>query len=377
MGETNATVGKAARSGGTTGGAVGVNAKGKLVLGEIEELGDKVFKFGTKDQAACYIETKEAIAHWVGMQYSKDMRMLVKNGTEKTFTEPTLPTLKKGEQYAPGVLERYKQEWATHDKDKKKYQDDKDKTFLAIWGQGTQAVKMKLESDPDLEELEENSDVKGLLKKLMEMAFSSGGVQHLYWTAQQAVRRLVSVNQGPNETVANYKKRILTHVQDVEAQFGLWYPNKLATSTTDKDIEAARQQFLAMQMIAGADPRRYGGLKDDLNNQYLSKKKDAYPPDLDSATDLLTHYQDSQTGSRKMIDSDGNLLAVASFAQVKSKRHDKLRCFLCNELGHVKRNCPRLQQQNNNQMEEEADEEEEQGSRASGSGGRRRAWYQS
>jgi len=91
----------------TSGSAKAGTSKGKLangtrVLGKLEELGELIFKFNTKDQADKYLRTKEAIADYVGVEYGRNMRMLVENGTEKTFTRPRAP---RNEDATPGLLE--------------------------------------------------------------------------------------------------------------------------------------------------------------------------------------------------------------------------------------------------------------------------------
>jgi hypothetical protein len=50
-----------------------------------------------------YLRTTEAIADFVGVEYGRDMRMLVKHGTEKTFTEPRIP---RSDDTTPGLMER-------------------------------------------------------------------------------------------------------------------------------------------------------------------------------------------------------------------------------------------------------------------------------
>jgi hypothetical protein len=49
----------------------------------------------------------------VGVEYSKNMRMLVNRGTEKTFTKPSHP---KSKEPSGGELEEYKMELSIHHK---------------------------------------------------------------------------------------------------------------------------------------------------------------------------------------------------------------------------------------------------------------------
>ena len=193
MSQTNATTGVAS-SGNTVGFSRGRKTTGEQVLGKEEKLGELVYKFNTKDQADMYLRTTEAIADFVGVEYGRDMRMLVKHGTEKTFTEPRIP---RSDDTTPGLMEKYKTELRIFHREKKEFQDNKAKVFVIILGQCTHNVKSKLENELGYATLEMNDDVVGLLKQLKQMAFASGGVQHPFWTLQIVMRRLLAINQGP------------------------------------------------------------------------------------------------------------------------------------------------------------------------------------
>jgi hypothetical protein len=92
MSQTNATAGVAS-SGSTVGPYRGRKTTGKQVLGKEEKLGELVYKFNKKEKADMYLRTTEGIANFVGVDYGRDsMRMLVKHGTAKTFTQPHLQT---------------------------------------------------------------------------------------------------------------------------------------------------------------------------------------------------------------------------------------------------------------------------------------------
>jgi hypothetical protein len=104
MSQTNATTGVAS-PGNTVGFSRGRKTTGEQLLGKEEKLGELVYKFNTKDQADMYLCTTEAIVDFVGIQYGKYMRMLVKHGTEKTFTKPRIS---RSKDTTPGLMEKYK-----------------------------------------------------------------------------------------------------------------------------------------------------------------------------------------------------------------------------------------------------------------------------
>jgi hypothetical protein len=132
MSQTNATgTPGVASPGNTVGFSRSRKTNGEQVLGKEEKLGELVYKFNTKDQADMYLCTTEAIADFVGVEYNRDMRMLMKLGTEKTFTEPRIP---RSDGTTPGLMEKYKTELPIFHREKKEFQDNKAKVFVIIIG---------------------------------------------------------------------------------------------------------------------------------------------------------------------------------------------------------------------------------------------------
>jgi hypothetical protein len=312
---------------------------GKQVLGQTEELYDNVYKSDTKDQADTYLRTTQAIVDHVGVKYGRNMRMLVKKGTMKSFTEPVPPKTD-----SPGTLEKYKAELNEYHKAKKEYDDQTSKVFVIILGQCSPAMRNRVVNHKEYATLEDKDDVVGLLKVLKSMAFSTTGVQHPYWTMQTVLKRLAAINQGPSESVANYHRRFLATTEVIETQWGPFFPPKLAASDTKMNDAKSRESMLSMIFLAGADKERYGALKKELNNSYLAKK-DNYPTSLDTTLQLLSNYQDHTAGDRFGGDKNNEGTSFAQKAAQKAKRNlSKVRCYRCNELGHFKTECP-LQQQ--------------------------------
>jgi hypothetical protein len=69
------------------------------------------------------------IADFVGVEYGRDMRMLVKHGTEKTFTEPRIP---RSDNATTGLMEKYKTELGIFHQEKKEFHENKAKVFVII-----------------------------------------------------------------------------------------------------------------------------------------------------------------------------------------------------------------------------------------------------
>jgi hypothetical protein len=76
--------------------------------GNIAELGNNVCQYGTRDQGDRFTRTAEAIADYVGREYSKEMRLLVKNQKENEPKEPVIPDMEEAK--SPFVMKKYETE---------------------------------------------------------------------------------------------------------------------------------------------------------------------------------------------------------------------------------------------------------------------------
>jgi len=351
MAENKATAGNTTRSGGAGGAFIG-GANGRLVLGDIPLLGELVYKFNTRDQAEMYLRTTKAIAAYVGVEYGKEMMLLVNQRYETEFTEPDIPTGNPSKV----VMERYKMELGKYHKEKTAYEKSKAKVFAIILGQCSEVLKSKLEDDTTFKQLQIEDDVIGFLDKLKSWTFSTSGSQHPVWCLQRSIRRMVATNQGQNESVTHYYNRFMALAEVTEAQWGKFYPPKLALNDSEYEKEQARQQFLALLFLDGADKDRYQELKMELNNSYLAKK-DNYPATLDDALKMLTHYQDNKRGHQKKSKNGvGEEEFISSFAQKKRESlRSRIQCWNCKEFGHVKSECPHRRNVNT-QVEDTAEQ---------------------
>jgi hypothetical protein len=72
--------------------------------GNIAELGNKIYQYGTRDLGDRFTRMTEAIANYVGREYSKEMRLMVKNQKEKKKKETVM--LDKEEAKLPFVMKK-------------------------------------------------------------------------------------------------------------------------------------------------------------------------------------------------------------------------------------------------------------------------------
>lgn len=310
-------------------------SKKTTLRGDIEELGNHVYLYGTRDQGDQCVKTTEAIADYVGREYNKSMRVLVKDRVESPPKEPDEPEpTKKGEVVSPYQMEKYKKELGRYYDKTDKYEEYKAKVFVIIKGQCTLTMKNKLESMKDYATWEKTDDVIQLLNCLKELAFTSVEVQNDYWTLQQAMKRVYDIKQLEYESLAAYYKKFVNAVEIAENKWGSLEPVKLTDKHKEKE-GIARQKYLACVFLAGAS-KRYDRLVNDLNNAYLTGS-DHYPESVEGAMTMLSHYKQDRERSTNPrsapMQQDG-----VGFAQGKDL--SKVRCFKCGEYGHYANKCP-------------------------------------
>jgi mannose-6-phosphate isomerase class I len=109
--------------------------------GNIAELGNSVYQYETQDQGDRFTRATEAIANYVRREYSKEMRLLVKNQKENEPEEPVMPD--KEEAKLPFVMKKYKTELKQYYFKKERYKEHKAKILVIVKGQCTLNMKKK------------------------------------------------------------------------------------------------------------------------------------------------------------------------------------------------------------------------------------------
>jgi hypothetical protein len=324
------------------------DAKGHFV-GKEQLMGHLVFKYNSKDQADMFLRTKKELANVVGKKYGSEMFDLVKHLKERGDTELEEPKGGKDGEVSKLALETYKVKLSNKLKKDEEYVENKHKVFVMILGQCTSQVIVKLESDEDYETLEKERDVVGLLNKLRDLAFGTKAQVHPYWAALRTTKRMFTITQGSKETNTHYAERVLAQADVLSETVGFIYPGKLVTSNANKATkEAAREQFLVMIMLDGADRNRYRPLLRELHNSYISNI-DKYPKTIEATTTLLTNYQaDGKLVINKEESDKSEYVDESSFAQFSKKplggsktdKERKFKCPNCGKFGHYPDQCP-------------------------------------
>ncbi len=161
----------------------------KPIKGDIEELGNFVYTYGSRDHCNKFWKTTDAIADYVGREYNKAMRVLVKNSKECPPEEPKEPEGKVSDV----EMKQYEKKLSRYYAKLDEYTEYKAKVFVIIKGQCTLTMKNKVEGMKDYDKIEEDDDVISLLKCLKDLAFTTVDVQYEHWTVVQSLKRLMTM----------------------------------------------------------------------------------------------------------------------------------------------------------------------------------------
>ena len=283
---------------------------------------NNIYTYGAKNQSEKYMKTTEAIGDYVGREYNKAMRTLVKKMKESKPSEPAKPE----KEASDADLKEYEKKLDRYLKRSDVYDEYKAKVFVIIMGQCSLTMKNKVESLSEFEKLEEGDDVIGLLKAIRGLAFTTNKVQYEHWTTRGSMRRLLTMHQFNGENLTNFYKRFMYQVDVVESQWGKLIPTRIVRENASND-EDERKKFIACMFLGGVDRRRYGKFIDEMNNSYVSGQ-DTYPKSAESALTMLSHYRSESDKKRNRRAGngefdDGESMSSVSFAQ---KRKDVI-CY--------------------------------------------------
>ena len=315
----------------------GANGPGKWrnktnLTGDIAELGNNVYVYGSGDPGGAYIRTTDAIAEYVGREYNKAMRNLVKHQIESVPKEPDEP---KEKDVSMVRMKKYDKDLSRYYTKLDEFEECKAKVFLIIKGQCTLTMKNKIESMTDYDDIEKHDDVIRLLNGLKELAFTTVKVQYEYWTVCQSMRKVLTMKQQDEESLAGFYKRFINTVDVTESQWGTVVPTKIGNDKT------TRNKFLACVFLAGVERKRYGKTISELNNAFLAGTNN-YPTTVEGTVTMLSHYMSEPPSVYRSGRNEEGRDRATSFAQ----RMQNVKCYKCQKKGHYANKCPELDSDN-------------------------------
>jgi hypothetical protein len=171
--------------------------------------------------------------------------------------------------------------------------------FAVTVGQCSDAMKAKLKSTKEFEARSKKNDCHWLLKNILSITLQFDQRRNGYLAIMDAHQNFLNCKQAQDETTEEYLENLTLWADTIEYHGGTFVENHRLASATGPDgtlrteeeqKSAARDETLAMALIRGADPTRFGTLIAELSNQFALGRND-YPNNLNAAYSLLVNYR--------------------------------------------------------------------------------------
>jgi Reverse transcriptase (RNA-dependent DNA polymerase) len=317
----------------------------------------------TVDALECYAKKT--------MKYPEDLAPLF-------ATSSTLPVLAKPPRPLPvppatvaaeDDLEIWKEDLRNLSKRKSVLRGNLSAIHAVIWGQCSEAMRVKLRSIDGYEENRKADDCKWFLSNIQAVTMQFDTKHNGYISMLDATAGFVNCRQQRGQSVSAYLEVLKSFSDTIEYHGGTIVLNPDLAPTHDADGRAlsqlerhniARDCTLGAALIRGADKERYGTLIQSLKNRF-SSGKDEYPTDETAAYSLLTTYRTpTNTTPRQARNHNADDHTVTTQATVSTSDgsgvtfaqrgagvpgtngvlHENVLCYRCNVTGHYACDCP-------------------------------------
>ena len=125
----------------------------------------------------------------------------------------------------------------------------------------------KLLSLAEFKQIDDDTNVIGLLELIKNLIFSTDSTQYKYWTIAQCIRRVMNCKQRGAEDLATFYLRWTAEVEVLESQFRSFVPSNI---DEDDDASEEAKKLLACLFLNSIMWQKYGKFIDKLNNRFIS-----------------------------------------------------------------------------------------------------------
>jgi hypothetical protein len=237
-------------------------------------------------------------------------------------------------------------------------------THAVIWGQCSEAMKSKIRSITDYKDRADNDDCFWLLQQIKAVTLLFDEKRNPFVSAMDALKGFLNCRQHSTQSTNEYMEELKAWADTIEYRGGTFamshelVPVLAEDGKERSDAERktiARETTLAIALIKGADPTRYGMLITGFANAY-AMGRDEYPTDLSGAYGALVNYKTPENA--RVRNANTTLLPTSNsspeasahtFAQrgttalqpgVSGAVSPGITCFNCNLMGHYSTDCP-------------------------------------
>lgn len=293
-----------------------------------------------------YIRTTKEIINYVGRTYTKYTAELTQAVRDLVLTDPMAPVNPDPANVI--AFELWKIEIKEHRMKQQEYANFKAGLYNVVLGQCTDALQDKLKSHADFPKAYQNGI--SLLTIIKTLTYTFEEQRKLADALCDIKEMFYSFRQGKHMSLQRYYELFLGQVEvcdevgvsiaDESLVESLAASNGRAGFPTDRDLEEAREQALAIRFIRGANDQHKSYLT-HLRNSYLDGS-DYYPATLHDAYNKLQR-REPEGGHATVVSHEPELAFVtAGGGQPRDITPQRqVICYECREPGHIASNCPR------------------------------------
>jgi hypothetical protein len=292
-----------------------------------------------------FAETTRAIGEYVGKEFGHEMKLLVTQGKETSFSVPDLPDKATKQQEL-----MWGKDYDLYLKKKNQYAEQKAKVFTIVLGQCDETMRNRVETQcATFQQHEEECNVVALLDVIKECAFNSNDKQYPPRQAGMALKQLLTMHQHEDETLVAFYKRFIEVCERVERMYGDMIPSVIVSKDGGKDKKEvkglnAKNKMLATLFMEGEN-RGFKPMLRDLDNNFALGAP-IYPESPEEALQVMMVYETNPIYKsiikklrKKKRPSDEDELQHGSSFMNKAEMMKKGVCFKCGTKGHKAADC--------------------------------------
>ena len=289
--------------------------------GKCEELAGHVYDTGhPHGNQDLFINTTKEIAEYVAREYTHagEFRLGMMNLELPPLTPPTPP-----QDANPGLaaVEMYKLDLKEHHQKSRNREANMEKVYALVLGQCSRTIRDRLEASANWGDINDGSDVMRLLTLIRDCIYSRATTRNPTHSLVDAQAALYTFRQKDNMSNHDFLQKFKGLVEVVEHLGGTLgvdegrvseFLNDPDNANANEIVEAtarARDDYLACLFITKSDPKRYGNLIADLENDYTrgigARGDGGYPDTLSKAYDMIVNYRTMRVSHRQSEQENG------------------------------------------------------------------------
>jgi hypothetical protein len=247
-------------------------------------------------------------------------------------------------------LSRTRRRFRTATKNKKRYKENKSRAFAVIYEHCTPSLRAQLKGCDDWSTVSTTQNAISLLRKIKGFCCRFDATKQGTRAIVAADKQIFVFFQRSDVTNDDYFEQFKALVDTAESygsSLGMsrgLTDEELRRMGTDRDnctpaqrseaLTTAKEKYLAMLMLDGANKERFERMKEDMDLDY-AKGQDTYPTTRNGVLRLLNSKNNTVVKKDPMLRQEPGREDNMVFAQASEGR----KCFRCGRTGHIARDC--------------------------------------